>query len=206
MPQVPVQTVATGLTTTLNFLEVLGVRSKIKVLVCASLARLSRPFRLRSAARAHLIRSIRPPQDMSFVTSPCAMRLAECGKIEHVDAYGACDAPEFHCLSLFSGKLSCHREATAHPRLTLSAARACFASPLRRRRLGPLCGGRRHGSDGQVGHRSHRDEQGAGATAFKGGLSRCASAPTARVATTPRHRLSALQGGACALQRVISFS
>jgi len=49
-----VQSVASGSTSALNFLELLGVDAAIKVL------------------------------DMSYVTSPCLMRLAECGAIRHV--------------------------------------------------------------------------------------------------------------------------
>lgn len=48
------QSVASGSTSALNFLELLGVDAAIKVL------------------------------DMSYVTSPCLMRLAECGAIRHV--------------------------------------------------------------------------------------------------------------------------
>jgi hypothetical protein len=49
--------VASGSTTVLNYLELLGVSSTLKVL------------------------------DMNYVTSPCLMRLAECGAIAHVSAY-----------------------------------------------------------------------------------------------------------------------
>jgi hypothetical protein len=51
---VPVTSVASGDTTVLNYLELLGVESTLRVL------------------------------DMRFVTSPCLMRLAECGAITHV--------------------------------------------------------------------------------------------------------------------------
>ena len=55
------QSVASGSTSALNFLELLGVDATIKVL------------------------------DMSYVTSPCLMRLAECGAISHVPSKNADD-------------------------------------------------------------------------------------------------------------------
>lgn len=54
--QVPVSSVACGSTSALNYLELLGLSSTLKVV------------------------------DMRFVTSPCLMRLAECGALTHASA------------------------------------------------------------------------------------------------------------------------
>lgn len=81
---------ATGLTTTLNFLEVLGVRNKIAVLVGdAGCSTQGLELRILAGWPDRRSLALPPAQDMTFVTSPCAMRLTECGKIKHVDAYSA---------------------------------------------------------------------------------------------------------------------
>lgn len=71
--QIPITSLASGSTTALNYLELLGVQGAIKVL------------------------------DMTYVTSPCLQRLAECGQITHASSASVDYMPTSTWLAATSG-------------------------------------------------------------------------------------------------------
>ena len=71
--QIPITSLASGSTTALNYLELLGVQGAIKVL------------------------------DMTYVTSPCLQRLAECGQITHASSASVDYVPTSAWLAATSG-------------------------------------------------------------------------------------------------------